>query len=218
VPLEASPRLNFSAGALGIARGEDPDSGGPEFFVMDYATSHLWGNFTVWGQVVEGLDVVRAIARVQAVAAPPQAPPEVRGAMPFDRMAVQPPRILAATNEAQLLERAVAAGLPARVGLNVRDGDLRHSLEWPADLAPGRASELTWYLRPYNDTAAPEPSGLALRVAGPGGEASPALRPEEGYPEVLRWSWTPPAPGAHRATLLRGSAELAAIDVLVPGP
>ncbi|MEA3203605.1 MAG: peptidyl-prolyl cis-trans isomerase, partial [Thermoplasmata archaeon] len=39
-PLETDPAHHFSAGAVGIARDTDPNSGGPEFFVMDFATSH----------------------------------------------------------------------------------------------------------------------------------------------------------------------------------
>jgi cyclophilin family peptidyl-prolyl cis-trans isomerase len=215
VPLEASPRLNFSAGAVGIARGEDPHSGGAEFFVMDYATSHLWGNFTVFAQVVEGLDVVRAIARVPALAPPPS---PASAALPFDRLALDPVDISAAELVNVTLPAPRAAQLPPRVGLNVREGDLRHSLEWPADLAPARASELVWYLRPYNGTAAPSAAQLALRITGPGGEDAPALRPDGAYPEVLRFTWTPRAAGPHEATLSQAGRALATIVVEVPAP
>lgn len=211
VPLEASPRLNFSAGALGVARGEDPHSGGPEFFVMDYATSHLWGNFTVFGQVVEGLDVVRAIARVPSVASPPAA----AAVAPFDRMALQPVTIRSAAAVGVTLDGAEAAHVPARVGLNVRMENHRHSLEWPADLAPGKASTLTWYIRPYNESASLAPSSLALRVEGPGGLAQVPLEPQADNPQILRWRWAPPARGDYAVTVAQAGRDLATIHVLV---
>ncbi|HLF16032.1 MAG TPA: peptidylprolyl isomerase [Candidatus Thermoplasmatota archaeon] len=81
VPLEPMAGFSFSAGAAGIARSEDPHSGGPEFFLMDFATGHLDGNYTVWGQVVEGLRVVHHAARVPAIEFPrlPGETPSVEG-------------------------------------------------------------------------------------------------------------------------------------------
>lgn len=206
VPLEAAVGYHFSAGAVGIARGEDPGSGGPEFFVMDYATSHLDGNFTVVGQVVQGLDVVHRIARVPAVAFPAQAQ------LITDRAAVVPVQIRTAELTDLTLDAEEAAALPMQVARNVRIGDFRHSLEWPADLKPGAAGPLTWYVRPYNDTPSIDPARLALRVDG----EPVALQPEAGLPDILHFTWTPPAAGRHEVTLLRDGTAWAALAVDVP--
>src|SRR5204863_1679096 len=116
VPLEANATLHFAAGAVGTARDSDPDSGGPELFVMDFATSHLDGNYTVWGQVVSDLAVVHDIATRPAVdfTAVPSVPGAPVGA-PFDRMALAPVRITAATLEEVRLPAAVAAHYPLQV-------------------------------------------------------------------------------------------------------
>lgn len=214
VPLEPSPRLNFSIGAVGISRYEAPDSGGPEFFVMDLATSHLWGNYTIFGQVVESLDVVHAIARMPAVDTPRVAPQV--NAIVNDRTALDPVRITAAEAVQVTLTPAQAATMPPRVGQNVRVGDLRHSLEWPADLAPGRPSTLTWCIRPYNGTTLPDPSGLRIAVTGPGGMVTLPVTPHPQYPDILRWTWAPAAAGDYDAVLEGLDGEPPRIGVHVP--
>lgn len=74
----------FAAGTLGLARDLDRDSGTSHVFVTEYPQEHLhdpnprqsaagtvYGSFTAFGQVVDGMDVVRAIAALpQAEAAP----------------------------------------------------------------------------------------------------------------------------------------------------
>jgi len=205
VPLEAPPGYHFAAGAVGIARGADPHSGGPEFFVMDYATSHLDGNFTVFGQVVQGLDVVHRIARVPAVAFP--APAQLL----TDRAAVVPVMITRAELQEVTLPRAQAATLPLQVATNARTGDFRHSLEWPRDLAPGKAADLTWYIRPYNDTPSMDPGRLALAIDG----EPVALHPEPGLPDILHFTWSPPSAGTHAAVLSKDGAAWATLRVTV---
>jgi peptidyl-prolyl cis-trans isomerase B (cyclophilin B) len=49
-------------GAVAMARAQDPDSAGSQFYVCLGAQSFLDGNYTVFGQVTEGMDVVRSIA------------------------------------------------------------------------------------------------------------------------------------------------------------
>jgi peptidyl-prolyl cis-trans isomerase B (cyclophilin B) len=48
-------------GTVAMARSQDPDSAGSQFYICLGAQSFLDGNYTVFGQVVEGMDVVRAI-------------------------------------------------------------------------------------------------------------------------------------------------------------
>ncbi|MDU0111531.1 peptidylprolyl isomerase [Psychrosphaera aquimarina] len=52
-------------GSVGLARSEDPNSGSTEFYICDATRSHLDGKYTVFAQVVNGLDVVKKISNVQ---------------------------------------------------------------------------------------------------------------------------------------------------------
>ena len=53
------------AGTVSMARSANPDSAGSQFFVCLDAASHLDGQYTVFGQVVDGMDVVSAIGKVK---------------------------------------------------------------------------------------------------------------------------------------------------------
>jgi cyclophilin family peptidyl-prolyl cis-trans isomerase len=55
--------LPFKAGALGIARGGDPtQNNDSQFFITKSAAESLNGQYTNWGEVVQGMDVVNQIA------------------------------------------------------------------------------------------------------------------------------------------------------------
>ena len=60
----------FCAGVAGMARAQDPDSANSQFYLMRQINSSLDRKYTPFGRVVQGLDVVRAIA----VGEPPAAP------------------------------------------------------------------------------------------------------------------------------------------------
>ena len=60
----------FVRGTLGMARAMDPDSGDSQFFITFDETPHLDGEYTVWGQVTEGMDHVDKIARGEPPAKP----------------------------------------------------------------------------------------------------------------------------------------------------
>lgn len=51
----------FCGGVLGAARADDPGSANSQFFLMRGTTHSLEKNYTAFGAVVSGLDVVRAI-------------------------------------------------------------------------------------------------------------------------------------------------------------
>jgi cyclophilin family peptidyl-prolyl cis-trans isomerase len=210
IPLEAHPAYHFSAGAVGIARGEATDSGGPEFFVMDFATSHLDGNYTVWGQVVDGLDVVHRIARVPTV---DLTPVPLISSLLVDRQAVQAVAIRAVREV--VVERTPSewSRLPLQVARNVRMGDWRHSLQWDADLTPGGESNLTWFVRTSNaSNPAPAASQVAIRV---GHEVLPVV----GEPEAsgkYTWRWRPESSGATAAILVVAGQDVAELVVHVP--
>jgi peptidyl-prolyl cis-trans isomerase B (cyclophilin B) len=52
-------------GILSMARGEDPASATTSFFVVTARSQALDGKYTAFGRVVEGLDVVDAIEKVE---------------------------------------------------------------------------------------------------------------------------------------------------------
>ena len=54
--------LKHTPGVLSMARTMIPDSAGSQFFVMHKNASHLDGQYAGFGKVIEGMDVVNAIA------------------------------------------------------------------------------------------------------------------------------------------------------------
>jgi peptidylprolyl isomerase len=63
----------FVRGTLGMARSASPDSGDSQFFITFDETPHLDGEYTVWGEVVEGMEHVDKIA----VGEPPDEPDSI---------------------------------------------------------------------------------------------------------------------------------------------
>ena len=51
----------FERGILGMARKNDPDSAGSQIYIMLGAAGHLNGQYTAFGRVVSGMDVVDKI-------------------------------------------------------------------------------------------------------------------------------------------------------------
>ncbi|MGB5558495.1 MAG: peptidylprolyl isomerase [Paracoccaceae bacterium] len=62
LPAEFSS-LPFDRGMVGMARSASPNSANSQFFIMFAPAPHLNGQYTVVGQVVEGMDVLDAIKR-----------------------------------------------------------------------------------------------------------------------------------------------------------
>jgi len=48
-------------GILSAARSQDPNSAGSQFFLMVARSTHLDGQYTAYGEIVEGMDVVDKI-------------------------------------------------------------------------------------------------------------------------------------------------------------
>jgi cyclophilin family peptidyl-prolyl cis-trans isomerase len=224
VKLEAATNVSFSAGAFGIARDADPDSGGSEFFVMDFAYAPLDGNYTAFAQTVRGLDVVHAIAREPAVrtgpasmVASPAGFPVVFGV--HDRIPVAPVVMQRVTRTDVALPADVAARYPLRISPTTSTPTLRATLEWPADLRAGHASPLTWYVatRDPNATGSledPPPADLSGAVAVVGGETMP-LSLDAQAPGIAGFTWTPPAAGSFDVRLEQGGSTLAEATVPV---
>ena len=60
VPLEPSD-TPFKRGSVGMARSQDPDSANSQFFICTGDSAFLNGSYTVFGEVVSGMDVVDKI-------------------------------------------------------------------------------------------------------------------------------------------------------------
>jgi peptidyl-prolyl cis-trans isomerase B (cyclophilin B) len=58
IPLEIAPGLTHNIGALGMARSSDPDSASSQFYVVIGPAHGLDGQYAVFGNVTEGMDVV----------------------------------------------------------------------------------------------------------------------------------------------------------------
>ncbi len=53
----------FRRGTIGAARTGDPNSANSQFFIVLKASPHLNGQYTVWGEVIRGMDRVDAIKK-----------------------------------------------------------------------------------------------------------------------------------------------------------
>ena len=69
IPAEFSTE-KFVRGSLGAARTNDPNSADSQFFITFGDTPHLNGQYTIWGKVVSGMDLVDGIAKGEPPANP----------------------------------------------------------------------------------------------------------------------------------------------------
>jgi peptidylprolyl isomerase len=63
LPAEFTTRARFLRGTVGAARSQDPNSANSQFFIMFAPGPFLDGQYTIWGQVIEGMEHVDAIKR-----------------------------------------------------------------------------------------------------------------------------------------------------------
>jgi peptidylprolyl isomerase len=63
----------FQRGTIGMARTSDPNSANSQFFINYVATPHLDGQYTIVGQVVDGMEYVDQIAKGE----PPRNPDRI---------------------------------------------------------------------------------------------------------------------------------------------
>jgi peptidylprolyl isomerase len=63
VPAEFSSTAHFLRGTVGAARSSDPDSANSQFFIMFAPGASLDGQYTIWGNVVSGMEFVDKIKR-----------------------------------------------------------------------------------------------------------------------------------------------------------
>jgi peptidylprolyl isomerase len=67
LPAEFSPpnRARFLRGTCGMARTSEPNTANSQFFIMFAPGPSLDGQYTIWGQVVSGMEAVDRIKRGQ---------------------------------------------------------------------------------------------------------------------------------------------------------
>ena len=63
LPAEFTRAARFERGTIGMARTSDPDSANSQFFIMFEPAPHLDGQYTIVGDVVEGMENVDKIKR-----------------------------------------------------------------------------------------------------------------------------------------------------------
>ncbi len=63
LPAEFSRSAKFLRGTVGAARTGDPNSANSQFYIMFAPAPHLDGQYTIWGQVTEGMEFIDKIKR-----------------------------------------------------------------------------------------------------------------------------------------------------------
>lgn len=58
--------LKHEPGVLSMARSQDPDSAGSQFFIVTGDADHLDGDYAAFGKVVDGMEVVEEIVTVES--------------------------------------------------------------------------------------------------------------------------------------------------------
>ena len=58
-----APHTPHKRGTLSMARAQDPNSADSQFFICFDDTPHLDGQYTVWGEVIEGMEFVNMIKK-----------------------------------------------------------------------------------------------------------------------------------------------------------
>lgn len=87
---EFHPTLKFDApGRLAMANA-GPGTGSCQFFITEVPTPHLNGRHTIFGQVMEGLQLVGAIARVPKAGGDKPATPVIISKVTFERVGPVP--------------------------------------------------------------------------------------------------------------------------------
>jgi peptidylprolyl isomerase len=72
LPAEFS-NANFGRGTVGAARSNNPNSANSQFFICFDDCSFLNGQYTIWGQVIDGMQFIDAIKRGE----PPSNPDKI---------------------------------------------------------------------------------------------------------------------------------------------
>ncbi len=92
IPAEFNSRKH-TRGVISMARSADPDSAGSQFFLMLGAAPHLDGQYSGFGKVVKGLDVLDKIEAVPVTTSPSGEPSK-----PTERVEIESIKIVPAAS------------------------------------------------------------------------------------------------------------------------
>ena len=81
--------LAHDTGVLSMARAMHPDSAGSQFFIMHKTSPHLDGSYAAFGKVLEGQEVVDAIATTQTDYSDRPLEPQIIKEMTVDTFGVE---------------------------------------------------------------------------------------------------------------------------------
>ncbi len=84
--------LKHTAGVLSMARTMVPDSAGSQFFIMHKDAPHLDGQYAAFGKVIEGMEVVNAIAETDTDFADKPLDPQVMKTVTVETFGVDYPQ------------------------------------------------------------------------------------------------------------------------------
>ncbi|MGH6791756.1 MAG: peptidylprolyl isomerase [Methyloceanibacter sp.] len=73
LPAEFTNKAKFVRGSVGAARSQDPNSANSQFFITFGPAPFLDGQYTIWSQVIDGMDAVDKIKRGE----PPSNPDKI---------------------------------------------------------------------------------------------------------------------------------------------
>lgn len=149
LPAEFSQVLHYRPGTVGMARDANPDSGSCQFFIALESLPRLDGRYSIFGEVIEGLDVARALAGA----------PRDSNDNPMERIEIK------ATLERREVPETILSNAPGESGETIT-GPVRPKLYDPGNVhwsAPALAV-------PYaGGTPAPSPSTRLDLVVDDGG-------------------------------------------------
>src|ERR1700759_2290459 len=63
LPAEFTNKKHFLRGTCGMARTSDPNRANSQFFIMFAPATHLDGQYTIWGQGTQGMELIAKIMR-----------------------------------------------------------------------------------------------------------------------------------------------------------
>ena len=84
-------KLKHKRGVLSMARSQSPNSAGSQFFLMHEDSPHLDGQYAAFGKVIEGIEVVDAIAATKTDRADRPTVPQVMAKVTVDTFGVEYP-------------------------------------------------------------------------------------------------------------------------------
>ena len=84
-------KLKHKRGVLSMARSQSPNSAGSQFFLMHQDAPHLDGQYAAFGKVIEGMEVVDAIAATPTDRADRPKEPQIMKTVTVDTFGVDYP-------------------------------------------------------------------------------------------------------------------------------